>query len=55
MWRHVLIEDNNKTDLSKKYGVVAYPTKILVDPNGIIVARFNSDSELDKKLAVVLK
>ncbi len=38
-WLNVL-NDPAQTDILKKYGVVAFPTKILVDRDGIIRGRF---------------
>jgi len=60
VWKHVLRGYSPKknaegqVDISEKFGVVALPTKILIDPTGKIVARFlgggKNDPELDKKL-----
>ncbi len=41
-WLQVL-NDPSVTDIPKMYGVVAYPTKILVDRDGVIRGRFTGD------------
>lgn len=50
---------DNKRDLGQQYGVRALPTKILIDPEGNIIGRFDgnhgSDADLDKMLAAILK
>ncbi|NML41504.1 AhpC/TSA family protein [Chitinophaga sp. G-6-1-13] len=56
-WKHVLrgadmsrLEDN-PNDISLKYGIHSLPTKILIDPKGVIIGRYGSEGdELDKKL-----
>ncbi|MBB6270903.1 thiol-disulfide isomerase/thioredoxin [Pedobacter cryoconitis] len=68
VWRHILrghdatlkrgVKDPN--DLSELYGVDLLPTKILIDPNGKIIARYKNtsskaDSSLDKMLASIFK
>lgn len=36
---------------SSKFNITAYPTKILIDPTGLIIARYSSNTEdLDQKL-----
>jgi hypothetical protein len=41
----------NPRDLDEQYGVKALPTKILVGPDGKIIARFSgNDEELGKEL-----
>jgi thiol-disulfide isomerase/thioredoxin len=41
---------------SSKYGIVALPTKILVDPEGKIIARYSGNmADLDKKLETIFK
>lgn len=62
IWKHVLRGlqrtagggfDKSK-DISEPYGISTLPTKILIDPNGMIVGRYGSnggtDADLDKKL-----
>jgi thiol-disulfide isomerase/thioredoxin len=43
-WLQVLNQSDPSTDIAKMYGVVAYPTKILVDRNGVVKGRFLGDS-----------
>ncbi|WP_191967891.1 TlpA disulfide reductase family protein [Rhizosphaericola mali] len=56
IWKHILRRagkmdaKGNDKDVSKLYNVSAYPTKILIDPNGIIVDRFMDDKKLDNQL-----
>lgn len=61
IWKHVLrgldikkrnAGAENDEDISEKYGVSSLPTKILIDKNGVIIGRFNSEEDevLDKKL-----
>jgi hypothetical protein len=46
-------EPNDK-DLSDKFGIHSLPTKILIDPNGMIIGRYNEEAgPLDQKLAEV--
>lgn len=49
-WKHVLrglrIENNrydHSRDISEKYGIHVLPTKILIDPSGMIIGRFHED------------
>jgi thiol-disulfide isomerase/thioredoxin len=50
---------DNPRDISQQYGVKALPTKILIDPKGEIIGRFDgqhsSDEELEKMLSTLLK
>jgi len=67
IWRHVLrgLKYDGKNfdksqDVTEGYGVSSLPTKILIDPQGIIIGRYGggsdgTDAELDAKLAEVLK
>ena len=62
-WRHVLRgfdmakqmkNEPNDKDLSDKFGIHSLPTKILIDPNGMIIGRYNDETgPLDQKLAEV--
>lgn len=57
-WTQVINnEANAKVDLIKLYGIDAYPTKILLDPKGNIVARWvgSNGNELDLKLKELFK
>jgi thiol-disulfide isomerase/thioredoxin len=51
-WVQVLNNEVNATyDVVKMYGVSAFPTKVLLDKDGVVIARFVGDSEkLDEKL-----
>jgi len=61
IWKHVrrgLKYENGvfdrSTDISENFGIHTLPTKILIDPNGIIIGRFSEEEEpLDKKLQEV--
>lgn len=51
-WPQILM-DRQKQDLTKEYGVSSFPSKFLVDRDGLLVLRVGSDLErlLDNKLA----
>jgi len=55
-WIQVLNnEDVQKFDVVKAYGVTAFPTKVLLDREGKIIARYVGDSEeIDRKLAELM-
>lgn len=66
MWKHVLRGLDmeklragiyNERDISKKYGIYSLPTKILIDPQGKVIARYEGDdkdeAEMDKKFKAV--
>lgn len=65
VWKHILRgldtaainkRESNNNDIHKLYGVYVLPTKILINPRGLIVGRYEGESEeLDKKLAMVFK
>lgn len=62
LWSHILRGYNEKTqinemDLTKKYFIDEYPTKILIDNNGIIIGRYGGDNmnELLLKLKEIYK
>lgn len=73
IWKHVLrgidLEkmkagdvnlNNHKNEISSsKYAVASLPTKVLINPEGVIVGRYGGgaqdEGELDKKLAALLK
>jgi thiol-disulfide isomerase/thioredoxin len=67
IWKHVLrgakFDGTNfdlSQDVTKGYGVSSLPTKVLIDPQGVIIGRYGggnggSDEQLDAKLAEVLK
>ena len=53
-WPHVLSKKNEE-DFILKFNVAGFPTKIIVDPNGIIVGRYvGEDDEIYKKLDEIL-
>jgi len=65
VWKHVLRglkHGPNNTfdrseDISEQYGIHSLPTKILIDPKGIIIGRYGgggeNDEAMDKKLAEI--
>jgi len=61
IWKHVrrgLKYENGvfdrSTDISENFGIHTLPTKILIDPNGMIIGRFSEEEEpLNKKLKEV--
>jgi len=65
-WRKAVKEDNinwlqvlndpEKTDIVKAYGIAAYPTKVLLDKEGTIILRTvgGEGNELDEKLQELL-
>ncbi|SFD49951.1 redoxin domain-containing protein [Flavobacterium phragmitis] len=69
VWKHVLRglqykegtyeKINPEKDISDGYNIHVLPTKILVDPNGIIVARYDGgeedDAKMDKDLSEIFK
>jgi thiol-disulfide isomerase/thioredoxin len=66
VWKHVLrglkrvdgpqVYDRSAS-ISDKYGISSLPTKVLIDPNGVIIGRYGGggedDAAMDKKLAEV--
>ncbi|WP_316794985.1 TlpA disulfide reductase family protein [Pedobacter agri] len=60
VWRHVLRgleykegtheRINVERDISEGYNISSLPTKILVGPDGIIIARYNGSEQDDKKM-----
>lgn len=53
-WHHVLSRNNE--DYILKFNVAGFPTKIIVDPEGKILARYvGEDDEIYKKLDEILK
>lgn len=48
-WHQILIDD-----LEPIYNITSYPTKILIDKNGVIIGRFGSEEkELDEQLSSI--
>jgi thiol-disulfide isomerase/thioredoxin/uncharacterized protein YukE len=68
VWKHVLrglkrvdgpeMFDRSKS-ISDQYGISSLPTKILIDPNGVIIGRYGGggedDEAMDKKLAEIFE
>lgn len=64
-WRHVLRgfdmqklmkNEPNPKDISDKFGIHSLPTKILIDPNGVIIGRYDEQEKaLDEKLEGIFK
>jgi len=48
---------DRSASISDRYGISTLPTKILIDPNGVIVGRYGgggeNDEAMDKKLAEI--
>lgn len=64
MWKHVLRGLDwekiragivNEKDISKKYGIYSLPTKILIDPQGKVIARYEGGDKDDEKMDEKLK
>jgi thiol-disulfide isomerase/thioredoxin len=65
VWKHILrgLKSDGKgnfdrtNDISEHYGIHSLPTKILIDPDGIIVGRYGGGGEseevMDKKLSEI--
>ncbi len=65
VWKHVLrgLKQtpgggfDRSTDISEHFGIHSLPTKILIDPNGVIIGRFGGggegDEAMDKKFAAI--
>lgn len=66
IWKHVLrgldmdkrmANKPNPEDLSDYYGIHSLPTKILIDPNGVIIGRYGgggeNDEAMDKELSKI--
>jgi len=54
-WTHVSDLKYWNSEAAKLYGVRAIPSNVLIDPDGIIIARNLKGEELHKKLAELLK
>lgn len=66
VWKHILRGldmqkvmkgEKNPSDISQYYGIHSLPTKILIDPKGIIIGRYGGGGEneeaMDKKLSEI--
>ena len=56
-WTQILNDEGQEVcDVVSLYSITAFPTKILIDPEGKIVGRYQGDSkELDEKLKEIFK
>lgn len=55
-WAKLRNNQKSENDISDKFGIHSLPTKILIDPNGVIIGRYDKGTDeeaaaLDKKLA----
>ena len=56
IWRHILNGNRRKGEcISKSYSVRSLPTKILIDPEGIIIGRFAGDGGTDDDMDEMFK
>ena len=66
VWKHILRGldmdkrlkgEPNPYDISQYYGIHSLPTKILIDPNGVIIGRYGgggeNDEAMDQKLSEI--
>lgn len=65
VWKHILrglkqlpgYQFDRSKDINDPYGIQSIPTKILIDPNGMIIGRYGGggedDEAMDKKLAEI--
>jgi thiol-disulfide isomerase/thioredoxin len=44
-WTQLLNQENNAEDVSSLYGVKKFPTKVLIDPDGIIILKEEGESD----------
>ncbi len=61
IWKHILRglkwssgTPDHSNDISDRYGVNVMPTKILIDPNGVIIGRYGDGPEEDKAMDIKL-
>jgi thiol-disulfide isomerase/thioredoxin len=56
-WLHVMTTHNPEADIINKYNIVYFPTKILIDKEGVIIGRYGEKdlTELDAKLESIFK
>ena len=54
-WTHVSDLKYWDSEPAKLYGVRAIPSNVLIDPNGVIIARNLTGEALQQKLAELLK
>jgi thiol-disulfide isomerase/thioredoxin len=61
VWKHVLRgfdmdkrlkDEKNENDISEHFGISSLPTKILVDPNGMIIGRYGEGEADDKAMDI---
>ena len=53
IWPQVLTTDSNK--IKEDYGIQGYPTTILIDPEGIVIAKSLRGKELVEKILALTK
>jgi thiol-disulfide isomerase/thioredoxin len=58
-WAKMRNNQKSENDISDKFGIHSLPTKILIDPNGVIIGRYDKGTDeeaaaMDGKLAEVL-
>ncbi|MFD2937382.1 redoxin domain-containing protein [Spirosoma flavum] len=62
IWKHILdieakiTNSNQRLSIRQRYAVDSFPTKILIDPTGAVIGRYNGNDEaiMDKKMAELL-
>ncbi len=54
-WLNLLDEPSAEKSMGSAYGILGIPSNVLIDPNGIIVAKDLRGEELHEKLSVILK
>jgi thiol-disulfide isomerase/thioredoxin len=61
VWKHILRglkwtagTTDHSSDISERYGVTVMPTKILIDPNGVIIGRYGDGEEEGKAMDIKL-
>ncbi|MBN1820940.1 MAG: TlpA family protein disulfide reductase, partial [Prolixibacteraceae bacterium] len=52
-WPQILSDDKN--DIIKKYGIQGYPTSLLINPEGIIIAKNLRGKQLENKIKELIK
>lgn len=56
IWKQVLRgHQNDKIDINELYNIQILPTKILIDPKGIIIARYSDESDNNEALHKLLE
>lgn len=60
IWRHILNGNSRQgNDIGNKYAIHSLPTKILIDPSGVIIGRYGADGDddeaMDRKFEEIFK